>query len=171
VYLKRFRQTALNTQNKLPIVQGEVVDSRQAYHGDIYGKGALFMHTLRYVLGDDVFFPALKSFATDPRYTYDNMVVTSDVLKHFNAASGKDLTPLFKLFIYSTDKLAVTVKELPGGGYSVKLDNLDMTIPVEVQTSAGRQKMMLSKKGVPVKSESMPLIDPDGYYLKRVVYE
>lgn len=170
-YLNRFRQTALATENKLPIVQGEVVDSRQAYHADIYGKGALFMHTLRYVLGDDVFFPTLKSFATDPRYTYDNMVVTSDVLKHFNTASGKDLTPLFRLFIYSTDKLAVMVKELASGGYSVKLDNLDMTIPVEIQTSSGKRKMMLSKKAVTVKSESMPVIDPDGYYLKRVSYE
>jgi aminopeptidase N len=170
VYLKRFRQTAVSTQNKLSIVQGEVVDSRQAYHSDIYGKGALFMHTLRYVLGDDVFFPALKSFATDPKYTYDNMVVTSDVEKHFNAVSGKDLTPLFKLYIYSIDKLVVIVKQTQSG-YSVKLENLDMTIPLEIQTSAGKSKMMLSMKPVTMQSESMPVIDPDGYYLKRVVYE
>ncbi|HLO83111.1 MAG TPA: M1 family metallopeptidase [Chitinophagaceae bacterium] len=170
-YLARFRQTAMQTQNKLPIVQGEVVDSRQAYHSDIYGKGALFMHTLRFVLGDDVFFPALKAFATDPRYTYDNMVVTSDVLKHFNAASGKDLTPLFKLYLYSTEKLGITVKQVQGSAYSVKLDNLDMTIPVEVQTSSGKKVLQLSKKAVTVQSESMPIIDPDGYYLKRVIYE
>ncbi|HSF45746.1 MAG TPA: M1 family metallopeptidase [Chitinophagaceae bacterium] len=170
-YLKRFRQTAVSTQNKLPIVQGEVVDSRQAYHGDIYGKGALFMHTLRYVLGDEVFFPALRSFATDPKYTYDNLVVTGDVLKHFNAASGKDLAPLFKLFIYSTDKLWISVKQVTGNSYTLKLDNLDMTIPVEVQTSSGVKKLMLSKKPVSLQSETMPIVDADGYYLKKVSYE
>jgi aminopeptidase N len=148
-----------------------VVDSRQAYHPDIYGKGALFMHTLRFVLGDEVFFPALKAFATDPRYTYDNTVVTSDVLKHFNAASGKDLAPLFKLFIYSTDKLGISVKQVVGNSYAIKLDNLDMTIPMEVKTSSGVKKLMLSKKPTMVESETMPVIDADGYYLKKVSYE
>jgi aminopeptidase N len=161
----------VSTENKLPIVQGEVVDSKQAYHSDIYGKAALFMHTLRYVMGDELFFPTLKAFATDPKYTYDNMVVTGDVIRHFNAAAGKDLTPLFKLFIYSTDKLGITVKQVPGGSYSIKLDNLDMQIPLQVQTSSGVQKLMVSKKPIMVKSDTAPVIDADGYYLKRVSFE
>jgi aminopeptidase N len=170
-YLTRMKQTAIATQNKLPIVQGDTVDSRQAYHPDIYGKGAFFMHTLRFVLGDQVFFPALKSFALDPRYTYDNMVVTDDVLKHFNAAAGKDLSPLFKLFLYSTDKLQVHVKQVAADAYTVRLGNMTMPLPFEIITSSGKTKLTLSGKDQQISSTSMPIIDPDGYYLKTVEYQ
>ena len=82
-YLERMRRTARATQNKLPIVQGEVIDAKQTYHPDIYGKGAFFMHTIRYIMGDSLFFPTLKKLATDPKYTYDNTVTTDDVGKAF----------------------------------------------------------------------------------------
>ena len=84
------------------------MDSDSAYHGDIYGKGAFFMHTLRYVMGDDIFFPTLKKLATDPQYTYDNTVITADVEKLFSGAYGKSLEPLFHLFLYTTNKLEVS---------------------------------------------------------------
>ncbi|MEO6542328.1 MAG: M1 family metallopeptidase, partial [Ferruginibacter sp.] len=82
-YQKRMQETNRKILNRLPVVRGEEVDSDSAYYGDIYGKGAFFMHTLRYVMGDELFFPTLKKFATDPKYTYDNTVVTTDVEQHF----------------------------------------------------------------------------------------
>ena len=30
-------------------------------------KGSFFMHSLRYVIGDELFFPTLKKLATDPQ--------------------------------------------------------------------------------------------------------
>lgn len=170
-YQRRMKEIALETQNKLPIVQGDVVDSKQAYHSDIYGKGAFFMHTLRYVLGDDLFFTALKAFAMDPRFTYDHTVVTNDVLQHFNKYARKDLTPLFSLFLYTTDKLSIRVRARAVGYYLLSLENLDMNIPLEVQTSFGRQRIDVSKKEVSIRSSSLPVIDPDGNYLKVVHYE
>ncbi len=95
-YLKRMRQTARNTQNLKPIVQGEAVDSDDAYQADIYGKGAFFMHTLRYVLGDSIFFPTLRKLATDPVYTYDNTVTTDDVEKLFSSASKQNMKPIVR---------------------------------------------------------------------------
>ncbi len=62
-----------------PIVPAEIADSREVYNGDIYTKGAYFMHALRFIMGDSLFFPALKKLATDPAYTYNNPVVTDDV--------------------------------------------------------------------------------------------
>ncbi len=100
-YQKRMQQTARATQNKVPIVRGEQVDSDSAYTPDIYGKAAFFMHTLRYIMGDSVFFPTLKKLATDPQYTYDNTVVTADVEKLFSGAYGKSLEPLFHPFLFS----------------------------------------------------------------------
>jgi aminopeptidase N len=60
-YIKWFKNSSLHFENKLPIVIGKDIDEEQAYHGDIYGKGAFFMHTMRYVLGDSIFFPHIKA--------------------------------------------------------------------------------------------------------------
>ncbi|MFZ9660278.1 MAG: M1 family metallopeptidase [Chitinophagaceae bacterium] len=170
-YIDLMKRNAIVARNTLPIVQGDTVDSRQAYHPDIYGKGAYFMHTLRFVLGDDVFFPALKSFIMNPNYTYDHMVDTKDVLLHFNAASNRDLKPLFDLYLYTTNKLEVLVKEKNPGVYSISLGNMNMDLPIEVIGSEGKQKLILSSKPVEFKSNAVPQIDPDGYYMKRVTID
>ncbi|MGZ8554655.1 MAG: M1 family aminopeptidase, partial [Chitinophagaceae bacterium] len=170
-YLKRMQQTARNSQNKLPIVQGEEIDSDQTYHGDIYGKGAFFMHTLRYIMGDELFFPTLKKLATDPKYTYDNTVVTADVEKLFSGAYGKNLQPLFQLFLYTTDKLEIQVKQTADDKYLVSLLNLDMTIPIDIITDTGTQRMDINKEGITVTSKTIIQVDPKVFYLKKVIHE
>lgn len=170
-YLNRMKEASTRFNNQLPIVQGDVIDSRQTYHPDIYSKGAYFMHTLRYVLGDSIFFPAIKSFATSPRYTYDNFVTTEQVLLHFNEAAHKNLRPLFQLFLYTTDKLQVSLRQTGLDSYELKLLNLDMEVPMEVQTSNGLQKITIGKNAVKFRSASFPVIDPDGYYLKKITVD
>lgn len=170
-YKKRMQRTAFQTQNLLPIVQGEEVDSDKAYHSDIYGKGAFFMHTLRYIMGDDAFFPTLKKLSTDPQYTYDNTVTTNDVEKLFSSAYGKNLKPVFDLFLRTTDKLEIAVKQTGENSYLIKLTNLDFDLPVEILTDAGNQTITLSKKPQIITSKTMPVIDPDVYYLKKVIAE
>ncbi|HMX36589.1 MAG TPA: hypothetical protein PKA94_04860, partial [Ferruginibacter sp.] len=159
------------TQNKYPIVRGDEVDSDSAYKPDIYGKGAFFMHTLRYVMGDAIFFPTLKKLATDPKYTYDNTVITADVEELFSGAYGKSLKPLFNLFLYTTDKLEVVVKQTNDEKYSVKLLNIDMPLPIEIATDSGIQKLVVDKKGITVTSKTFIQVDPKGFYLKKVILE
>lgn len=170
-YQKRMQQTARNAQNKLPIVQGEEIDSDQTYQGDIYGKGAFFMHTLRFVMGDEIFFPTLKKLATGPQYTYDNTVVTADVERLFSSAYGKSLQPLFQLFLYTTDKLEISVRQTADDKYLVRLVNLEMQIPLEIVTDSGTQRVTADKKGVTVTSKTMVQVDPKVFYLKKVIYE
>jgi aminopeptidase N len=170
-YLKRMQQTARNATNRFPIVRGDQVDSDSAYHGDIYGKASFFMHTLRYIMGDDIFFPALKKLATDPQYTYDNTVTTTDVEKLFSKVYGKSLEPLFHLFLYTTNKLEVYIRQTKENEYLVKLLNLDMNIPIDIQTNSGIQRVMVDKKGITVTSTSYLQVDPKVFYLKKVTME
>jgi len=170
-YLKRMQQTARATQNKLPVVRGDEVDSDSAYYADIYGKGAFFIHTLRYVMGDDVFFPTLKKLATAPQYTYDNTVVTADVEQLFSGAYGKSMKPLFDLFLYTTDKLEIHVKQTANDKYLVKLLNIDMPLPVNIVTDAGMQRLIVDKKGITVTSKTPLQVDPDVFYLKKLILE
>jgi len=170
-YLKRMASVALQTGNKIPIVQGEVIDSDKAYHGDIYGKGAFFMHTLRFVMGDEIFFPTLKQLATAPQYTYDNTVTTDDVEALFSKAYGKSLKPLFDLFLRTPDKLEVSLKQTKLNTYIIRLQNLDMEIPLDVMTSDGLKRITIGKNPQEIISATLPVVDPKVYYLKKVIIE
>jgi len=171
-YQKVMRQNARNSQNKKPIVQGEVVDSDDTYHGDIYGKGALFMHTVRYVIGDSLFFPILKKLATDPKYTYDNTVTTDDVEKLFSSDSQINLKPLFDFYLRTTQKLEVQVKQIAETKYVIKLTNFDgMKLPIEITTDDATVKHVFDKTAYTIESKTVPQIDPKGFYLKRVILE
>jgi aminopeptidase N len=170
-YLQRMKETAIQTQNKYPVVRGEQVNSDSAYHGDIYGKGAFFKHTLRYILGDEIFFPTLKKLATDPQYTYDNMVTTADVEKLFSTASGKNLEPLFQFYLYTTKKLEVLVKQTGAKTYTVSLLNFDGVLPLDITTHAGTRRTELSKTPLKITSDTLPIVDEKVFYLKRVILE
>ena len=170
-YLKRMQQTARFIKNSIPIVQGDEVDSDQTYQGDIYDKGAFFMHTLRYVMGDEIFFPTLKKLATDSMYTYDNTVVTDDVEKLFSRAYGKSLKPLFQLYLYTNDKVEIHVKQTDDEKYLVKLVNVDMELPIDIVTASGKQKLLVNKKGITVTSKTPIQVDPDVFYFKKLIIE
>ena len=167
-YLKIFQLNSLSFQNTLPIVQGKDLDEEAAYISDIYGKGAFFMHSLRFIMGDEIFFPALKEFVTSPAYTYHNMINTDDVENFFSRKYGSSLKPVFNLWLRTTDKLVIQMSRSEAG-YFIKFENLDMELPVQIVTDSGKQTINLNKKGLLVKSSTLPVIDPDMYYLTKVI--
>jgi aminopeptidase N len=171
-YLLRMRNTGATLNGKIPVVRGEQVDSDSAYKGPIYGKGAFFMHSLSYLLGEQVFFPILKKLATDEKYTYNNFVTTDDVEQLFSKESGKNLKPFFDFYLRTVDKLEFKVVYRAGDKYKITLSNLNIELPVDITTDKGTTRMTLMQmQGVTVDSKTPPLIDAKGYYLKRVVYE
>lgn len=170
-YDKYFQRTGRSIQNTAPIVLGKDIDEEAAYQGDIYPKGAFFMHTLRWVMGDSLFFPALKGFVTDPAYTYDNLVTTGDVQSYFSRRAGVDLSPLFNMYLRTTDKLDVHVRRVSPGHYAVRLVHMPMTLPLEIGTSAGRQVIRVGADEVAVDSDSQPVVDPRMFYLSKVTFE
>jgi aminopeptidase N len=169
-YIDAYKKNAF-FENTKPIVQGKDLDGESAYIGDIYGKGSFFMHTLRYVIGDSIFFPALKELATSPQYTYDNLVTTDDVEQLFSKRSGTNLKPLFDLFLRTIQKLEIHVTAMPNNQYKIQLDNIDMPLPVDILTDKGVQRIMLGKIPVTIKSTVIPQADPDTYYFKKVIIE
>ncbi len=170
-YLKRMRNTAFTLTGKIPVVQGEEIDSDSAFKGPVYGKGAFFMHSLRYLLGDEIFFPTLKKLATDPQYTYDNTVTTDHIEKLFSSASGKNLKPFFQFFLYTTDKLEIHSRQTSEDKYIIRLLNFSIPLPVDIETDKGIQRIMIDKTGTTVSSKTRIQIDPKGYYLKKVILE
>lgn len=65
----------------------------------VYAKGATVLHMLRHVLGDSVFFRAIKRYANDNRYRF-NVASTEDFRAECEAESGKNLSYFFNEWIY-----------------------------------------------------------------------
>ena len=159
----------LDIENKKPLVQGEEVNSGDTYTGDVYTKGAFFMHALRYILGDSIFFPTLKQLATDTKYTYNNFVTTDDVEQLFSHQSGKILKPLFDFYLRTTNRIEILLIQSGADEYRVFSLNTPMPLPVEIITDAGVQKIILDKKPLIIKSKTLPVIDAGGNYFKKII--
>ena len=170
-YNKFFQNAAYRFGNKMPIIMGKDIDEEAAYNGDIYGKGAFFMHTICYIMGDSTFFPALKKFVTSPKYTYDNLVTTDDVQQFFSEESGMDMKPLFDLYLRSVNKLEVHIKQLPGSKYLVQLQNMSIPLPIDIMTDNGTKRLTVDTKGITISSKIMPVIDPETFYIKKITIE
>jgi len=157
---------------KKPMVGDGELSEDETYAGnDIYSKGSFLMHSLRYVLGDDIFFPTLKKLATDPKYTYDNFVTTDDVERLFSSESKQDLKPFFYFYARSTDVLDISIKETGYQKYLIKVNNFFMPLPFDITTSEGMSKIIINKEGITVNSTVPPLVDAKGYYLKKITLQ
>ena len=161
------------SRNRNPIVPaGEGISEKEVYAGgDIYGKGSFFMHTLRYVIGDAIFFPTLKKLATDSQYTYDNFVTTMDVEKLFSKASGQNLKPFFDFYLRTTNVLDITIKEVGFHKYQIKINNSFMPLPFEITTNGQTSRMVIAKDGIIVNSALPPQVDAKGFYLKKTTLQ
>ena len=102
-------------KNQQPVAPREAKIAYQVYmsapdyinsDGDIYGKGALFLHALRYLIGDEAFFKALHHMAypTKEMETYtdgrqERLVNTDDFLTIAEHDSGMKLDWFFELYL------------------------------------------------------------------------
>jgi aminopeptidase N len=159
-------------KNRKAMVLGEEVTEEEVYSGgDIYGKGSFFMHSLRYVTGDAVFFPTLKKLATAPEYTYDNFVTTDDVEKLFSNASGKNLKPFFDFYLRTTEVMDVVVKETGFQKYQVKINNFFTPLPFDITANNQTSRIIIPAEGITINSALPPQVDAKGYYLKKVTIQ
>ena len=164
----------LSTRSRKPMVLAdEGISEDETYSGfnDIYCKGSFMMHSLRYIIGDEIFLPSLKKLATDPQYTYDNFVTTTDVERLFSNASKQNLKPFFDFFTKTADLVDIVVKQTGYQKYSVKINNWFMELPMDITTATGTEKKLIGKDGITITSTTPPMIDAKGYYLKKVLMQ
>lgn len=110
--------------------------------GDVYFKGAWFLHTLRYVVGDDAFFTILRRFAypteqmesvTDGSHV--RFATTDDLLYLAEDISGQDLDWLFDVYLRQPE-LPVLNASRNGNMVTLRWDvpeGLNFPMPIEVK--------------------------------------
>ncbi len=158
-----------NIKHKKPMVGGTELSEDETYAGsDIYTKGSFFMHSLRYVIGDDIFFKTLKNLSTDSAYTYDNFVTSNDVENLFSNAVGFSLKPFFDFYLNTTDVIELSIKEVGYKQYEIKVNNYFMDLPYNILINGKIVKKYIGKDGIKISSDMLPIVDPTGYYLKKV---
>jgi len=69
------------------------------FNNQVYNKGAITLHTLRWKIGDSAFFAGVKNYITDTTLAY-GFARTPDLQAHFEASYGQSLTEFFNDWIY-----------------------------------------------------------------------
>lgn len=152
----------------------------------IYSKGATVLHMLRHVLGDSVFFRAMRAYANNPALRYST-ATTRDFETACETASGEDLSYFFREWIYGEGfpTYGYLWHAIPSGdGYEVTIDLEQsqtggnpafFTMPVDFQLRAGawdttvtffnNAQSQVFVLHVPF-SPSTVMLDPEGWILK-----
>ena len=164
-YFNQVASVIQSLPHSKPVVSPPNSTEEEAYHGEIYSKGAAVVHGLRGILGDDVFFPMLKAFNNDERFIYQNQVTTQDFIDFVNAYTSQNLSEFLNYYLKTTEIPEVNIKKKGKSGYLVSLKGIDFKIPVEIQTSNGLEKISLGSKPTFVPSSSKVKVDPKGWLM------
>ncbi len=127
--MKYVNGQAKNIRNDRPIIGQYGVNNEGS--GDMYYKGSLLLNTLRHITAnDEKWWSMLYNYSE----TFKKKIITSDtVIDYFNKASGMDLTPVFRQYLYTN--------QMPFFVYKVKGDNLyyywenvieDFNMPIDI---------------------------------------
>ncbi len=189
-YLDGMKKRVKGLRNMQPVAPREEKYSYQVYmaepdytksDGDIYGKGALILHALRYLIGDEAFFKALHHMAypTKQMETYtdgrqERLVNTDDFLTIAEHDSGMKLDWFFELYLRQP-KLPKLITAITMNGAAPKFlslqwetpNNMPFNMPIDVVVNgkSHRIEMKDGKGGIAFTGET-PVVDPDGWVLK-----
>jgi aminopeptidase N len=164
-YFAKVKSESRAIPHAKPVVSPPNSTEEEAYHPEIYTKGALVIHSLRGVLGDELFFPAIRAFAMDERFTYLNQVTTRDFTDFIQSYTGRDLQGFFDVYLYTTSVPKLKVSKNGKDSYVIAIQGIDFEMPVEIETSEGVMRVPVGKKGVEVKSKGQPVVDPRGWLI------
>lgn len=119
-----------------------------------YAKGAMLLHMLRWQLGDDNFFQAIRNYLNDPQLAY-GYARTADLQYHLEQQSGQQLTEFFDDWFYGEGFPSYNIvgEALPGQKLKItawqstshpSVDFFEMPIPVLVKGSAEDTLLILN---------------------------
>lgn len=157
--LMRMRSTIANTAAMVsgkPRTEEDVYDQKRGGPGqDIYVKGALAMHTLRGLIGDDAFFRSVRRlvYGTEqptpgklqPRYG-----TTREFITFVNEASGRDMNWFFDVYMYQAELPELIAR--PGDG----------RLALSWKTKSGKPFPMPVEVRVGSKVETVAMVDGKG---------
>jgi aminopeptidase N len=169
-YLDYVRDLRKRVRNRTPIVQGRDLTSGEAYTGDIYGKGALVLHTLRWMIGDEAFLEALRRFATDPRFPAER-TDSAEFERLVAELHGRETPWFWQRYLRTAAVPRHSLQRTPAadGGESVTLSwddpTFELALPVAIDGDVRRIEMPDGRATLNVAAGAEIEIDPEGRVL------
>ncbi|MBU6168451.1 MAG: M1 family metallopeptidase [Bacteroidetes bacterium] len=163
--------------NSLPIAPVEIKTAKEIYRAPIYNKGAWTLHTLRYLLGDKVFFKVLHKMAYPDaamEQTTDGsacrFVHTDDFIQICEAESGLKLSWFFNIYVRQP-VLPELERSIENNILSLKWKTpgqLPFPMPVTIKVGKEWKRIEIPVQGIkiPFEGKEAPVVDPEGWVLK-----
>jgi aminopeptidase N len=172
-----------------PIVETRYESSQSMFDGMTYAKGACVLHTLRGLLGNEIWWKGLRAYVAAQKA---KVVETDDFRKAMEAASGKDLKWFFDQWVYKAGHPELKVRwRYEDADRTVRV-KVEQTQTIDDQTPLFRLPTILEitedigkTRKVPIvidaashefaipcpKAPRMVQIDPLGWLIKEIDFE
>jgi hypothetical protein len=132
--MRQMRRWGIESSDQGPVYLGyrlgHVRGESRVFRALVYNKGAVILHMLRRLMGDEAFFSGVKAFYREWRY---QKAGTDDFRKAMEAASGRSLEAFFEGWIHGAaiPRLKFTT-ELAADHAVVKFEHQGDVMPVPV---------------------------------------
>ncbi len=166
-YMSRIRKQIKNSKS---ITEMRSMTTSESYHPDIYFKGAYMIHSFRHILGDSVFFPMIRTFASSQQYSNHYFVTAEDFMGLVHKASGRNWRPFIEMYLYTTEIPEINMRRISASRYEIKTLNTGFELPIDVRIGEDTRRYMIGPEAVVIVSDDMPEIDSQRWYLKNVNY-
>jgi hypothetical protein len=106
-----------------------------AYGRAAYSKGATFLGQLRYIMGEEVFYPAMRTYFEEWKFKHPN---DNDFIRVMEKASGLELDWYKEYWVYSVKQIDYGIKSVleKDGKSFVTLEKVgEMPMPLEVSVT------------------------------------
>jgi len=173
--LRIYRRFVRNVQ---PVAPRAELNSEEAYNNDIYFKGALVLHTLRWLVGDDAFFEILHRWtrpeppaASATGSCRCRPVTTDEFVALAGDVAGRDLGWFSEVYLRQA-ALPTLVAERSGNTLELHWDvpgGLPFPMPIDLTVDGETRRVELpgGRARVPVAAGAEVTIDPQGAVLRE----
>ena len=159
-----------------PIARRKPTTAEAIYNRDVYYRGALTLHTLRYVVGQEALRTLLRRFvypegtASAPTAPYRH-VTTDDFVRLAEEVSGRSLDAFFQVYLYRAD---LPILKTQRKNETLRLEwtttgDVTFEVPVPVRVDGETRRVMMSDGtgSVAVPKGAEVAVDPKGWILRR----
>lgn len=157
--LRYYRSQWFRVSNSRPLVQGKDITQGQAYFPDIYNKGALVIHALRWLIGRDELNKTLKTFMNREENTYVNSASTAQLIEIAEKTSGRDLKWFFDRYVYKAEAPRLSWNK-QGDTLHMEWQEASFNMPIEIALTNGDQTRF---ERVPFEDGQATFVIPAGY--------